>query len=654
MNRAPGRSSRSIAAICSKLRSSSSGCVRGSSRRCATRATRSTCSRSRSWPRARSTSGTSTSCARSCGGARTSASSPTTRSARRSICSPGAIPPIGSTDCDREWCGTACRTASADAKARNASRCRAAARFPTAASSACSCPMAGASASSTRRWCTRAASANASCSARRRGASRRSPSIASSSRPRPANPRKPRSGRAIDPAVRLELGRALGQLAREVHALAPADADARLRAGGLDERAASNLRRYLDEQAEATGAIPDDRTIVIERFADEIGDWRVCILTPFGSRVHAPWAMAIEERLERNDLPVQVLWSDDGIILRLPEALDSVATELLLPDPDELDDLIVARLPSTSLFASKFRENAARALLLPRRRPGERTPLWQQRQRAADLLEVASGYPSFPMLLETTARMHARHLRRRRVARSAQRHSLAQGADRAGRDPPRVAVRAVAAVRVDRGLHVRGRRAARRTPRRRPRARPRSPARPHGRRGTARAPRSRRARTARARTATPRSRTARPPRRRPARSARRSRPVLRSTSCAPGARAIRRRGWKRSSPNGASSSSAIATPRPRTRRDCATRSGSRSRKGCRSRSPIRSSARSTISSPATRARTFPSSFPTCASASAFRSNACATRWCASNKKAASCTASSGPAASSASGATPAC
>ncbi|HVJ96997.1 MAG TPA: DEAD/DEAH box helicase, partial [Acidimicrobiia bacterium] len=166
--------------------------------------------------------------------------------------------------------------------------------------------------------------------------------------------------------------------------------------------AASNLRRYLDEQAEATGALPDDRTIVIERFPDEIGDWRVCILTPFGSRVHAPWALAIEERLMRADLPVQVLWSDDGIILRVPESLDDITNELLIPEPDELDDLVVTRLPSTSLFASMFRENSARSLLLPRRRPGQRTPLWQQRQRAADLLEVASGYPSFPMLLETT------------------------------------------------------------------------------------------------------------------------------------------------------------------------------------------------------------------------------------------------------------
>ena len=220
--------------------------------------------------------------------------------------------------------------------------------------------------------------------------------------PAPGEPAKTPFWRGDKPGRPLELGRALGGLVRELRAVAPPEADARLREAGLDALAAANLRAYLDEQGEATGALPDDRTIVIERFPDEIGDWRVCILTPFGSRVHAPWALAIEERLERAELPVQVLWSDDGIILRLPESIDDVASELLLPEPDDVDELVIARLPSTSLFASKFRENAARALLLPRRRPGERTPLWQQRQRAADLLEVASGYPSFPMLLETT------------------------------------------------------------------------------------------------------------------------------------------------------------------------------------------------------------------------------------------------------------
>ena len=220
--------------------------------------------------------------------------------------------------------------------------------------------------------------------------------------PAPGEPAKTPFWKGDRPGRPLELGRALGGLVRELRNLDATQLEANLQENGLDARAASNLRAYLDEQAESTGAIPDDRTIVIERFPDEIGDWRVCILTPFGSRVHAPWALAIEERLARADLPVQVLWSDDGIILRLPESIDDVATELLLPDPDEIDELLVAGLPNTSLFASKFRENAARALLLPRRRPGERTPLWQQRQRAADLLEVASDFPSFPMLLETT------------------------------------------------------------------------------------------------------------------------------------------------------------------------------------------------------------------------------------------------------------
>ncbi len=220
--------------------------------------------------------------------------------------------------------------------------------------------------------------------------------------PAPGEPAKTPFWRGDRPGRPLELGRALGALVRELRAVPPERAEARLHDAGLDPRAATNLRRYLEEQSESTGAVPDDRTIVVERFPDEIGDWRVCILTPFGSRVHAPWALAIEERLERADLPVQVLWSDDGIILRLPEAVDDVALDLLLVDPDDVDELVVARLPATSLFSARFRENAARALLLPRRRPGERTPLWQQRQRAADLLEVASDYPGFPILLETT------------------------------------------------------------------------------------------------------------------------------------------------------------------------------------------------------------------------------------------------------------
>ena len=351
---------------------------------------------------ARSTSGTSTSCSRSCAAARTSPSSPTTCSARPSTCSRAAIPPTSSRACGRASCGTAARTACAPGKARSTSRSRAAAPSPTAACSACSSPTARASASSTRRWSTRAASARRSCSARPPGGSRRSPSTASWSRPRPASPPRRRSGSGDKPGRPLELGPGAGRAGARAARRARAGRGEAARRRPRRARVAATSARTSSEQAEATGAVPDDRTIVIERFADEIGDWRVCILTPFGARVHAPWALAIEEKLARLDLPVQVLWSDDGIICRLPESLDEIPLDVLLVDPEELDELVVTRVPSTSLFASRFRENAARALLLPRRRPGERTPLWQQRQRAAGLLEVASGYPTFPILLETT------------------------------------------------------------------------------------------------------------------------------------------------------------------------------------------------------------------------------------------------------------
>jgi len=204
------------------------------------------------------------------------------------------------------------------------------------------------------------------------------------------------------PSRPLELGRAVGALVRELRGLDTASANARLCDDlCLDERAARNLLRYLDDQAAATGSTPDDRTVVIERCRDEIGDWRICILTPFGSGVHAPWALAIEEHLSRSGMSVRALWSDDGIVLRLPDAVEDLPTDDLVPLPESVEDLVVSRLPGTSLFASHFRENAARALLLPRRRPGQRTPLWQQRQRAADLLAVAIEHPSFPILLET-------------------------------------------------------------------------------------------------------------------------------------------------------------------------------------------------------------------------------------------------------------
>ena len=206
------------------------------------------------------------------------------------------------------------------------------------------------------------------------------------------------------PGRPLELGRALGAMVRELGAAGPDAARERLRdEAALDPWAADNLWQYLEEQREATGVVPDDRTVVVERFPDEIGDWRICVLSPFGARVHAPWALALEARLaDRLGAPVEVLWSDDGIILRLPEAIESIPTDELLLDPDDVEELVTRQLPATALFAARFREAAARALLLPRRRPGERTPLWQQRQRAADLLEVAAQYPSFPIVLEAS------------------------------------------------------------------------------------------------------------------------------------------------------------------------------------------------------------------------------------------------------------
>jgi ATP-dependent Lhr-like helicase len=211
----------------------------------------------------------------------------------------------------------------------------------------------------------------------------------------------------------IELGRAVGETVRELEAdLIRGDrgrrsALARLRERhDLDELAAENLIAYLEEERETAGALPTDRRIVVERFRDELGDWRVVILSPFGSRVHAPWSIALETRLaDRLGAEVRTIWSDDGIAIRLPEgqveADPSAIDALLFPEPDEIEDLVVGGVATSALFAARFRENAGRALLLPRRRPGSRTPLWQQRQRAADLLAVASRYGSFPILVET-------------------------------------------------------------------------------------------------------------------------------------------------------------------------------------------------------------------------------------------------------------
>jgi ATP-dependent Lhr-like helicase len=200
-----------------------------------------------------------------------------------------------------------------------------------------------------------------------------------------------------------ELGEAIGKASRELAALTDEKALERLATDySLDELAARNLLTFIREQEAATGAVPSDRTIVVERFRDEIGDWRVCVLTPFGARVHAPWALAVSARLlESSGVNASVLWSDDGIALHFPDSDAPPPTEQLVLDPDELDELVMGELAGTALFGARFRENAARALLIPRRRPGERTPLWQQRLKAQSLLQVARKYGSFPVMLET-------------------------------------------------------------------------------------------------------------------------------------------------------------------------------------------------------------------------------------------------------------
>ncbi|PZT77053.1 MULTISPECIES: Lhr family helicase [unclassified Streptomyces] len=235
----------------------------------------------------------------------------------------------------------------------------------------------------------------------------------------------------------LELGRALGAFLRELGGLSAQDARSRLLSAGLDTWAVDNVLAYLDEQRRACGHVPDDQTILVERFRDELGDWRVVVHSPFGAQVHAPWALALGARLaERYGMDAQVMHADDGIVLRLPDA-DMIGLDLLDFDParepsqdaagaaplapantafdsdqppvgaadvafdrGEIAQIVTDQVGGSALFASRFRECAARALLLPRRSPGKRTPLWQQRQRAAQLLQVASEFGSFPIVLE--------------------------------------------------------------------------------------------------------------------------------------------------------------------------------------------------------------------------------------------------------------
>ncbi len=196
-----------------------------------------------------------------------------------------------------------------------------------------------------------------------------------------------------------ELGEAIGAFSRWAVDQTP---ETLMREHDLDELAARNLLDYLHEQQDATRVLPSDTTVVIERFRDEIGDWRLCVLTPFGGRVHAAWALALSARIrDELGLEADAIWSDDGIIVHLPDADEPPGADLVLIDPDELEDRVVAELGSSALFGSRFRENAGRSLLIPRAYPGRRTPLWQQRLKSQNLLEVAKRYAQFPVILET-------------------------------------------------------------------------------------------------------------------------------------------------------------------------------------------------------------------------------------------------------------
>jgi ATP-dependent helicase Lhr and Lhr-like helicase len=204
------------------------------------------------------------------------------------------------------------------------------------------------------------------------------------------------------PGRPIELGRALGAFLREIASGDPEAAAARARAAGLDDWGAENLITYLAEQRAATGHLPDDRTVLVERFRDELGDWRLVVHSPFGAAVNAPWALAIGARLrERYGLDVASMHSDDGIVLRLPDTdAEPPVGELAVFDPDEIESIVTAEVGGSALFASRFRECAARSLLLPKRDPRRRAPLWQQRQRANQLLQVAGEYGDFPVVLE--------------------------------------------------------------------------------------------------------------------------------------------------------------------------------------------------------------------------------------------------------------
>ena len=412
-------SSRSSAATWSPARRSRAPCTRARSRRRATRATRSTCSRSRSWRWSRWTRGAWTTCSPPCAAPRRSPALVARRLRGRARHAVGPLPV-------RRVRGAAAaphlgpdrRHADARGRAPGAWPSPTPARFPTAASTACSSPGAA-------RAPARVGELDEEMVFESRvgetfvlGASTWRIEEITHDRvlvsPAPGEPGKMPFWKGDRPGRPLELGLAIGRLVRELRGM-PRGRGARQADRGSRSRPHARPRTCCSTsptRSGATQAVPDDRTIVIERCRDELGDWRVCVLSPFGGRVLAPWAMAVEARIrEQRDIDVETMWSDDGFVVRFPDTDEPPDAALLLPPAEEVERLLLRQLGGTALFAARFREVAARALLLPRRRPGARTPLWQQRKRAADLLAVAVALRLVPGAARDLPRVPARSVR---------------------------------------------------------------------------------------------------------------------------------------------------------------------------------------------------------------------------------------------------
>ena len=502
--------------------------------------------------RARSTSGASTTCTRSCAGARTSPSCPRTRSARRSTCSRGAIRPIASTACGRASCGIASRAGSAAREGAQRVAVQSGGTIPDRGLFGVFLPDGGRVGELDEEMVYE--SRVGECFVL--GASTWRIEEITVDRvvvtPAPGEPAKTPFWKGDRPGRPLELGRALGALVRELRGL-----DGPRRRSGAARRRARRARRvepaHVPRRAGRSDRRdprrPHDRHRTLPR-----RDRRLARVHPHAVRFAG--ARAVGARRSRNGSRAptcrcRCCGATTASSCASPSRSTTSRPSCCCPIPTRSTSCSSRACPNTSLFASKFRENAARALAVPPPPPGRAHPAVAATPARGRPARGRERLPDVPDAAGDDARMPARRLRRSRAARGAHRDPIPQAARRTGRDPARVAVRAVAAVRLDRGVHVRGRRAARRTPRHRARARPRPAARPHGRRGAARAARSRGARRARARAATADPDPSGAPRRRPARPARRSRPAHPRRGARPLHRRSRSRGSTRCAPSGA-------------------------------------------------------------------------------------------------------